>query len=273
LLLAILSQSGNEPQPALAIPSSETRTTSVSYRPITSEPDSTWLQQLTKLPAERQGEAVAAKLRELNPGFDGRVEAKVKGSFLVELQLNTDAVRDISPLRALTGLTRLVCSGQRGQLTDLGPLRGLPISDLNCSNNQDLRDLSPLAGMPLTILTIYNTAVEDLEPLRGTPLGTLSCSNAPIRSLEPLRGGKLWRLYCNGTQIADLAPLASVPIVEASLRANKITSLAPLLKTSIRVLHTDLVSDSDLQTLAAIKTLEKINGEPAGEFLKKRKTR
>ena len=67
------------------------------------------------MPADKQVEAVAAKLKELNPGFDGKVTHKIEGGVVTELEFLTDNVTDISPVRALTGLRKLNCSGTPGQ--------------------------------------------------------------------------------------------------------------------------------------------------------------
>ena len=67
--------------------------------------DDAWLKQVAAMPAEKQVEAVAAKLKELNPGFDGKVTHKIEDGVVTELEFLTDNVTDISPVRALTGLT------------------------------------------------------------------------------------------------------------------------------------------------------------------------
>jgi len=54
-------------------------------------------------------------------------------------------------------------------VSDLGPLSGMPLTYLHCSNTQ-VSDLSPLKGMPLTDLYCSDTSVSDLSPLEGAPL-------------------------------------------------------------------------------------------------------
>jgi Leucine-rich repeat (LRR) protein len=92
-------------------------------------------------------------------------------------------------------------------LTDLSPLRGLPVKQLLLKNTQ-VRDLAPLRGMQLTVLAIYSTQVDDLEPLRGMPLRDLALSGAKVRRIEPLQGMPLVTLHLNDTLVADVAPLA-----------------------------------------------------------------
>ena len=103
-----------------------------------------WMKDLAALPAEKQVDAVAAKLVELNPGFDGKMEKvarrKRRGDRF-EFQLQKCA--ESSPLRALTGLKALNFAGEQ-KLTDLSPLR------LNCrwrsciAMGAGVSDLSPL---------------------------------------------------------------------------------------------------------------------------------
>ena len=66
--------------------------------------DDAWLKQVAALPAEKQVEAVAAKLKELNPGFDGKVTPTIDRRHGDGLEFVTDDVTDISPVRALAGL-------------------------------------------------------------------------------------------------------------------------------------------------------------------------
>ena len=46
-----------------------------------------WMKQVANLPADKQVEAVAKKLKELNPGFDGKVTPKIDFLDVTELQL------------------------------------------------------------------------------------------------------------------------------------------------------------------------------------------
>lgn len=128
----------------------------------------------SRMPAEQQVEAVSKKLVELNPGFDGKLmgwgwkgtPTIIDGKVTV-LGLWSNHVTDIAPVRALTGLMVLSCSGNDssiGKINDLTPLIGLPLEQLYCMNSK-VSDLSPLQAMPLTTLHSYNTQVADLTPL------------------------------------------------------------------------------------------------------------
>ena len=51
-------------------------------------------------------EAVAAKLKERNPGFDGKVKPTIEDGVVTDLEFLTDNVTDISPVRAWRGCER-----------------------------------------------------------------------------------------------------------------------------------------------------------------------
>ena len=53
-----------------------------------------------------------------------------------------------------------------------------------------MSDLSPLKGMPLTTLNCGGTRVSDLSPLKGMPLKALGCDFKPERDAEVLRSIK-----------------------------------------------------------------------------------
>ena len=156
-----------------------------------------WVKATQALPAEKQIEAVSKKLMELNPGFDGKVTGadgkgtpKIENGVVTELGFVTDNVTDISPVRALAGLkvSELVLAAirRRGKLSDLSPLQGMKLTNLNCNDTQ-VSDLSPLQGMPLTYLNCSGTQVSDLSPLQGMPL------TDPVIAIS--------------TQVSDLSPL------------------------------------------------------------------
>ena len=106
-------------------------------------------------------EAVAKKLRELNPGFDGKVTdgngdgtPKIENGVVTEFRFCADNVTDISPVRALERLRSLTLYGNwpdKGRSSDLSPLKGMPLTKLEIGGTH-VSDLSPLKGMPLTHL-------------------------------------------------------------------------------------------------------------------------
>jgi hypothetical protein len=205
--------------------------------PEAAKVDEAWLKSVAGLSADEQVKAVAQKLRDLNPGFDGKVTPKVEGGVVIGLQLRADQVADLSPVRALTGLRTFECTGSgnnKGKLADLSPLKGLKLTSLNCYLTQ-VADLSPLQGMPLTSLVCGQTNVSDLSPLRGMPLKTLDMFVTPrVADLSPLKDMPLENLTCCFTQVADLSPLRGMKLRALNIHATRLTpaGLEPVLEMS-----------------------------------------
>src|SRR5262249_42467052 len=191
-----------------------------------------WEKSVAALPPEQQVEAVAGRLKELNPGFDGKLTPTLRGPVVTGLAFDTDAVADLSPLRALKWLEALACSGtpsHQGKLADLSPLRGLSLRSLTFGDNL-VSDLSPLKGMPLRELQCYrNLLVEDLTPLKGMPLTRLNCGHTRVADLAGLQGMKLTHLSCDSTPLSDLSPLRGMALEGLSVGyCPRVTDLAPL---------------------------------------------
>ena len=150
-----------------------------------------WVKDVQALPAEKQVEAVSKKLVELNPGFDGKVTPTIEGDVVIALAFLTDNVRDISPVRALSGLNTLLCFGGNScKLDNLSPLKGMNLSEFNCSG----------------------TRVSDLTPLRDMALEKLFCGGTKVSDLSPLKDMMLTTLYCDSTRVTDLSPLRTIPL-------------------------------------------------------------
>ena len=213
-----------------------------------------WLTLVPTLTAPQQVAAVVAKLKERNPGLEGEATQQIKDGVVAELTFTPvkgqDALTDLSPVRALAGLTRLTLLGCAG-LEDLEPLKGMPLTGLNLPNCPQVRNLEPLKGMPLTSLNLYGcrgvenlkslegmplenlvlrhcTQVRDLESLKGMPLTSLSLGATQVRDLEPLKGMPLTVLDLDGTQIRDLELLKGMPLKKLLITGRNVTDLNPL---------------------------------------------
>ncbi len=231
----------------------ESRVTSLESRIPTpesrvSDADSAFIKSVAALPPEQQITHVMAKLKELNPQFDGKESHKIESGAVTELAFSTVGVTDIAPLKALKWLKRLSMAptalNQKGAVSDLSPLAGLPLTGLWCQGNA-ISDLSPLKGMPLTVLSCGGTQIKDLAPLTGMRLTVLSFNDTEVADLYPLEGMPLTVLWCNNTRVTDLSSLKALPLQE---------------------LKCDFVADRDTELLRGIKTLAKINDKPAATF-------
>ena len=251
-----------------------------------------WVKLVAALPADEQVKAVAARLKERNPGFDGKIDDhNIQESVVTYLRFVTDNVTDISPVRALSGLRTLQCKGSgggKGQLADLSPLKDMKLTALDCGQTQvtdlsplkhmkltslgcydtSITDLSPLQGMPLTVLSTGGTKVSDLSPLKDMPLISLFCERTLVTDLSPLKDMKLTDLSCFGTKVADLSPLKGLPLTKLTCNATQIIDLSPLKGMPLRDIWCDFNPGRDAGILRSIKSLTTINGKPAQEVLK-----
>jgi hypothetical protein len=182
-----------------------------------------------------QEKAVSNRMKDRNPGFDGKWNAVIeKGKFVVELRFPTDAVVDISPVRALPGLQRLMLSTPKdkgSKLADLTPLEGMKLTVLKLDGCVPMRDLTLLQGMPLTFLQLTGCEqVGDLTPLKGMPLTSLFlCGCVQVWDLTPLQGMELATFHLQGTAVRDLTPLKGMPLTFLDLgTCRQVQDLTPL---------------------------------------------
>ena len=151
----------------------------------------TWEKSVAELSPEAQIRAIVARLKELNPGYDGAERHESGHGRISRLELSHIALRDLSPLRALPRLTQLDLSGT--SVTDLSPLRDLKLISLSCVGMKgvDLRSLKTLQELKI-----------------------LSLKSSPVKDLAPLEGMELWQLNLRGTGVSDLAPVARMKLRE-----------------------------------------------------------
>jgi tetratricopeptide (TPR) repeat protein len=136
------------------------------------------------------------------------------GNCALELR-GAPEVTDLEPLRGIP-LVRLVVEAC-ANLRDLGALHDLPLTVLNIQKCPKVADLTPLAGLKLTALALVNNgAIKDLSPLRDMPLKSLTLSPAresPYRSreLDVLRGMPLTSLTLNSQDVGGLVFVSDLP--------------------------------------------------------------
>lgn len=199
-----------------------------------------WEKWVATLPPEKQVEAVAQRLKELNPEFDGKVTPIISGRLVTGLEFLTDAVTDISPLRAHKSLRTLRCNGTFPRLGRLS-------------------DLTPLRGLQLTALEVYSTQVADLDPLRGMPLRLLHAGETMVADLSPLEGMKLQSLTLQRTSVTDLTPLRGMPLTWLDLfELRQVSDLSPLQGMRLEYLNVTGLPVSDLSLIAGIRSLREL---------------
>jgi Leucine-rich repeat (LRR) protein len=242
--------------------------------------ESAWERVVASLSAAEQVKALSARLKELNPNFDGAVVPVIENGVVRELAFNTDDVTDLSPVRGLTRLRAVKCSGfgdRNSPLADLSPLSDLPLRTLVLAKGE-LFDLSPLTGMPLTEFNCAGTRVNDLSPLTGMKLRILHCDGLHVSDISPLKGMPLEVLNLTGTRVEDLTALAGMKLEQLGLERTKVSDLSILKGMKLTALSVCGTSVSDLSPLADMKLtflhcgqsnvsdLSPLNGMPLGEL-------
>ena len=125
---------------------------------------------------------------------------------LQHLDCSKTPVENLAPLAGMNSL-RLLDLRETG-ITTIAPLAGLPLDVLKLALTQ-ISDIGALRGAPLTVeLDLSETRVSSLDALRGAPLQYLNLSRSPIASVAPLAGMplKVLRMDSLPTQ-PDLSPL------------------------------------------------------------------
>ena len=125
--------------------------------------------------------------------------------------LQYTAVSDVSPLTALTQLTRLNLGGTA--VSDVSPLANLTQLETLVLQYTAVSDVSRLAALTqLTELNLYDTAVSDVSPLTAlTQLTWLGLSGTAVSDVSPLTAlTQLTYLDLGGTAVSDVSPLANL---------------------------------------------------------------
>jgi len=222
-----------------------------------------WEKVVAGLTPEAQVEALKKRLQELNPGYDGKMEWGVKDGFVNFIKIESEALSDISPLRTFRKLSELHLHGPfpgRGKVTDLRPLRGLPLDKLQL-NSQPVSDLEPLRGMKLEELIIPESRVSDLSPLQGMKLKAIAIRRSSVTSLEPLRGMPLEMAELYMSSVQDLSPLQGMPLYYLNIGRLKLSESDMKLVPTFNRLKWLFMEGLPIRDLAPLKSLrlEKID--------------
>ncbi len=180
---------------------------------------------------------------------EGRL--KLNDQDQLELDLNGIPISDLSPLKGMP-LSKLEVGYNDRKLKDLGPLKGMPLTHLNILNT-DVSDLRPLQGMPLEWLDAHSTLVSDLSPLKNMRFKYLrlqDCSD--LLDIGPLEGMQIDHLNLIDTKILDFSPLRRAQLTSLALDSTAIENLAVLSELALRGLslsHTRITDLSPLRSL------------------------
>jgi len=143
-------------------------------------------------------------------------------------------------------------------MTDLNPIRGLPLSLLDAVD-QPITDLRPLERMPLKALSIDGTRVQDLRPLQGMhTLKNLALRSSMITDLSPLRGLSLTWLDMTSSPVADLSPLRGMPLTCLRVRNTRVRDLSPLAGMPLDELDCTSIPARDISVLSSCRALTQV---------------
>jgi serine/threonine protein kinase len=219
-----------------------------------------WLADARTLPGDVQARAVEVKLKEMNPNFNSTLNPQIADGKIVHVNITSDDITDLSPLQTLTDLRGLHCIGvveYKSKLSNLKPLNGMRLTDLDIGLHAGVTDLRPIQGMPLITLSIAFTSVSDLSPLEGMKsLKTLIMHNCKVNDLESLKGLKLEDLKFGGwdSPIDDLTPLKDMPLVNLGFPHSSVSDLSPLSRMgTLRELWAGNTKIEDLRPLAGLR--------------------
>ena len=94
-------------------------------------------------------------------------------------------------------------------MSNLTPLKGMPIEQLYLANCRSVKDISALDGMPLQTLTLNHTGISDLKPLIHSPLRELNRA-VYMDERRRARGERFTQVANDFTVLAEV--LASIPL-------------------------------------------------------------
>jgi len=145
--------------------------------------------------------------------------AALAGMPLKELRLwGCDQLRDISALKnmPLEQLTLAAPDAGTRTLSDLSPLAGLMLTELNLSWQQGVTSLEPLRGQQPKRLVLHGTSVKDLSPVMSPLLRHLAAGFAPITDVRPLLTTQIESLDFSPQYVTQgLDELISLPSMRA----------------------------------------------------------
>lgn len=232
-------------------------------------------------PSPPSGQAVAGKSFDL-AAFTREMEtADVETQWaLLKTKLDDLNGSDVTLLRkeedkARGRITYLGIRNEGKELSDITPVAAASGVLSLFFHDVWVRDLSCLRGMKIEQLGIFQSHLTDLSVLETLPaLWSLNLTNAKgIRDFTPLAKLKLGVLHLNhNPHLTDLSFVRGMPLSQLNVKATGVTDLSPLAGMGIRELECDAEIPLTADWLRSMPKLEKINGEPVEEWLKRAET-
>jgi serine/threonine protein kinase len=219
--------------------------------------DPAWVKTVSALPLSDILGPINEELKRRNPDFDGKGLAWVNDPLTgtkSALEVKSDQIADLMPLLAvpnLESLTLFAIGQEPPRLTSIAPLRGLrKLRCLRIDFHTRLTDLGPLRGLPLEQLTIRGCGIESLDALSGMPLEKLEIPNLFIPDFRPLASLPLRVIHFGHPDLGpDLAPLTECPLEHVRIEWGRGMDLAPLKRCPLKSFAMNYTAQPDLAAL------------------------
>ena len=217
--------------------------------PVPNKPGTTTVAPSTSSPTTPSSltlEQFHKALSSRNPNYTGTGQLELVEGQPFVVRLENANVSDLSPLRGMP-LKLLQLTGN--PVSDLSPLKGMPLDGLYLDDTQVL-DLSPLKDMPLRELDLTRVRATDLSPLKAMPLAALMLEETKVTDLSPLKGMPIRRMSLSKSPVSDLSALSGMPLELLNLLGCPVVDLRPLDGIPLNTLWLSSTPVSDLTPLS-----------------------
>ena len=195
----------------------------------------------------RQGDRLLTALERVNPPVR-RMQSPPLGQVVRQLQQLNPQVGSLLSIHDITDVDVELDISKNAELTNILPLRGVPLTRLNLSDTK-VSDLTPLKGMPLRYLNLSKCPVDDIDPLSGMPLEELILDNTKVRNIRSLKGMPLKILNLSCTKVDSLVALTELPLKWLDIGGCPVEDFRPLQGLRLEWLSLGKSKISDLRPL------------------------
>ena len=139
------------------------------------------------------------------------------------------------PDLTVTSVGELSLSLNKLPITDIEPLRGLPLGALDLTSTR-VTNLAPLAGMRLTRFEYYSGGeATDLSPLRDMPIRRFAMQDRQLlEDVSPVANSMLIELIVEGCKVRDISAFRGCPLERVELNETLVRDHAPLRGMKLR---------------------------------------
>lgn len=170
--------------------------------------------------------------------FTGLTELIIWDSYYNDGQVPEGTFSDLSPLKGLTGLTKLeICGTHASSVDDIAGLTNLTSLKIESPKHLDLSAIGNLTNLKTLSLEAcgidnegFNYITDKLTGLTSLELGYLNYEGNDISDISSItKLTKLQTLYLDNNNIADITPLSELTDLEfLSIRCNLVTDISAL---------------------------------------------